>query len=160
MQMDRQVDAMVKNIDALDVALKSSVLDVPANAKPEDAKTLRDLRASLANVLVAQKFALNAMSGFVETERMRRFGELSESEKNMRNALGPNIAPGGQMQTPAPLGAFLRDTQQTMNPNHRVANSLSDAHLLDRDLGDISAFTTKYEDLAAKVIIPAATSCK
>jgi hypothetical protein len=161
MQMDRQVDTMVKHVDALEQALKSSALDIPATAKPEDAKTLRDLRSSLANVLVGQKVQLNAMSGFVETERMRRFGELNETEKNMQRTNNPNIAPGGgPLQTPAPLGAFLRDSQTTLNPQHRVANGLNDARLLDRDLGDISAFTTKYEDLAAKVIIPAANSCK
>jgi hypothetical protein len=161
-QMDRQVDTMVKYVDALEQALKSPALEVPGTAKPEDAKTLRDLRASLTNVLVAQKVQLNAMSGFVETERMRRFGELSESEKNMQQANNPNVVvPGtGQLQTPAPLGAFLRDSQNMLNPNHRVPNGLSDAHLLDRDLGDISAQTTKYEDVAAKIIIPAANACK
>ena len=162
MQMDRRVDAMVKNVDTLEQALKSSALDVPATAKPEDAKTLRDLRSSLANVLVGQKTQLGAMSGFIETERMRRFGELSETEKNMQRATNPNVtSPGvGQSATPAPLGAFLRDSQTTLNPNHRVPRGLADGHLLDRDLGDISAFTTKYEDVAAKVIIPAANACK
>jgi hypothetical protein len=161
-QMDRQVDAMVKNIETLEQAIKSPALDIPATAKPEDAKTLRDVRASLANVLVAQKVQLNAMSGFVETERMRRFGELSESEKNMQRSNGPNLSQpgGGPLQTPPPLGAFLRDSQTTFNPNHRVVSSLNDAHLLDRDLADISAFTTKYEDVAAKLIIPAANACK
>jgi hypothetical protein len=162
MQMDRQVDAMVKHVDTLEQAIKSPALDIPATAKPEDAKTLRDLRASLASVLVAQKVQLNAMSGFVESERMRRFGEMSETQKNMQRANNPNVLQPGSssLQTPAPLGAFLRDSQTTFNPQHRVANGLNDAHLLDRDLGDISAFTTKYEDVAAKIIIPAANSCK
>jgi hypothetical protein len=162
MQMDRQVDAMVKNVDALESALKSSALDIPATAKPEDAKTLRELRATLANVLVAQKLQLNTMSGFVETERMRRFGQLSESEQNMQRSNGPNIAQpgGGPLQTPTPISPFLRDQQNPYNPQHPEPKGLNDGHLLDRDLGDISAFTTKYEDLAAKVIIPAANSCK
>jgi hypothetical protein len=162
MQMDRQVDAMVKNVDALEAALKSSALDVPATAKPEDAKTLRELRATLSNVLVAQKLQLNTMSGFVETERMRRFGQLSETEQNMQRANGPNIAQpgGGPLQTPTPLSPFLRDQQNPYNPQHPEPKGLHDGKLLDRDLGDISAFTTKYEDLAAKVIIPAANSCK
>ena len=162
MQMDRQVDAMVKNVDTLEQAIKSSALDVPPTAKPEDAKTLRDLRSTLANVLVGQKTQLNVMSGFVETERTRRFGELSEIQKNMQRANNPNVTmPGtGQLVTPAPMGAFLRDSTTTINPNHRVPRGLADGHLLDRDLGDVSAFTTKYEDVAAKVIIPAANACK
>ena len=160
MQMDHEVDLMVKNVDTLTEALKSPALDIPGTAKPEDAKTLRDLRSTLTAVLVAQKVQLNAMSGFVETERMRRFGTLSESEQNMQRANGPNVAPGGVMQTPTPVSGFLRDTQTTFDPAHKTVSTLNDAHLLDRDLGDIAAFTTKHEDAASKVIIPAANSCK
>ncbi|MBV9408342.1 MAG: hypothetical protein JO164_05930 [Candidatus Eremiobacteraeota bacterium] len=162
-QMDREVDTMVKNVDALEEALKSPALDIPATAKPEDAKTLRDLRATLNGVLTAQKLQLDAMSGFVETERMRRFGQLSEAEQNMQRANNPNVTvPGsnGQLQTPAPLGAFLRDDQNIFNPQHRTPNGLNDGHLLDRDLGDIAAVTNRYEDAASKVIIPAANACK
>ena len=162
MQMDREVDLMVKNVDALTEALKSSALDIPATAKPEDAKMLRDLRSTLTNVLAAQKLQLNTMSGFVETERMRRFGQLNETEQNMQRSNGPNIAQpgGGPLQTPTPISPFLREQQNPYNPQHPEPKGLRDGKLLDRDLGDISAFTTKYEDAAAKVIIPAANSCK
>jgi hypothetical protein len=159
-QMDRQVDTMVKNVNTLEDALKSPSLDIPGTAKPEDAKTLRDLKRTLTGVLAAQKGQLNAMSGFVETERMRRFGQLSESELNMQRTNSSNVAPGGVLQTPIPVSGFLRDTSNTFNPQHRTVSGLNDAHLLDRDLGDISALTTQYEDAAAKVIIPAANSCK
>jgi hypothetical protein len=161
MQMDREVDAMVKNVNTLEEALKSPSLEIPGTAKPEDAKALRDMKSTLSGVLAAQKGQLNAMSGFVETERMRRFGKLSESEENMQRANAPGVSgPRGDLQTPIPVSGFLRDTQNTFNPQHRVASGLNDGHLLDRDLGDISAVTTRYEDAAAKVIIPAANSCK
>jgi hypothetical protein len=157
MQMDRTVDTMVKNIDAIEEALKSPALDIPGTAKPEDAKMLRDLKRTLNGVLAAQKTQLNAMSGFVETERMRRFGKLSESEMNLQNAVAPNVATA---PSPLPVSGFLHDTQETLNPNHRTPNGLSDGHLLDRDLGDISAVTSRLEEQASKVIIPAANSCK
>jgi len=162
LQMDRTVDTMVKNVDALEDAIKSPALDIPPSAKPEDAKMLRDLRTSLAGILSAEKTQLNVMSGFVETERMRRFGQLSESEQNMNRANNPNVSQpgGGPMVTPAPMGPFLRDTQDTFNPQHSTPNGLHDGHLLDRDLGDITAMTSRYEDAASKVIIPAANSCK
>jgi len=161
MQMDREVDQMVKNVDTLTEALKSSALDIPPAAKPEDAKMLRDLRVTLSGVLTAQKVQLNAMSGFVETERMRRFGQLSESELNMQRSNMPaTVGRDGVMATPPPVSGFLRDTKSVFDPQHKVVSTLNDAHLLDRDLGDISAYTTKYEDAASKVIIPAANSCK
>jgi hypothetical protein len=162
MQMDRSVDTMVKNVDALETAIKSPDLDIPPTAKPEDAKMLRDLRTTLAGILSAEKTQLNVMSGFVETERMRRFGELSESEQNMQKAVNPNITQpgGGGLVTPAPMGAFLRDSQDQFDLKHHAPNGLHDAHLLDGDLGQISAMTNRYEDAASKVIIPAANSCK
>jgi hypothetical protein len=160
MQMDRQVDGMVKNMDAIETALKSPALDIPATAKPEDAKTLRDLKKSLANVWAAQKTEVNVMSGFVETERMRRFGQLSESELAMQRSTTPNYAPNGVLVTPAPISGFLRDTKDAFNPQHPTVSSLNDAHLLDRDLGDISAFVTRFEEAATKVIVPAANGCK
>jgi len=161
MQMDREVDAMVKNVDTLTEALKSPALDIPPGAKPEDAKTLRDLRSTLTGVLAGQKVQLNAMSGFVETERMRRFGELSESELNMQRSNMPaTVGRNGVMETPPPVSGFLRDTKSVFDPQHKVVSSLNDAQHLDRDLGDIAAFTTRHEDEASKVIIPAANSCK
>ena len=162
MQMDREVDQMVKNVDTLTDALKSPTLEVTATTKPEDAKTLKDLRSTLSGVLAAQKVQLDVMSGFVETERMRRFGTLSESEQNMARSNAPNVTVGrtGQLQTPTPVSGFLRDAETAFDPRHKTVNSLNDAHLLDRDLGDIAAYTSKHEDAASKVIIPAANSCK
>jgi len=161
MQMDRTVDTMVKDVQALEDAIKSSALDVPSTAKPEDGKTLRDLRAGLAGILAAEKTQLNVMSGFVETEQMRRFGQLSESEQNLQRANNPNITnPGGGLITPAPMGAFLRDSQDQFDLRHHAPNGLHDGHLLDHDLGEVTAMTNRYEDAASRVIIPAANSCK
>jgi hypothetical protein len=163
MQMDRTVDTMVKNIEALESAIKSSALDIPPTAKPEDAKTLRDLRASLAGILAAEKLQENVMSGFVDTERMRRFGQLSESEQNMQRAINPNVTQpnGGPMVTPAPMGPFMQDAKSDLfNPQGRAPNGLSDGHLMDRGLGDVVTITSRYEDAASRVIVPAANNCK
>ncbi|HEY0613863.1 MAG TPA: hypothetical protein VGC96_04440 [Candidatus Elarobacter sp.] len=157
-QMDTEVDVMLKNVNAIEDALKSPSLDITATTKPEDAKTLRDIKRTLAGVLAGQKTELNAMSGFVETERMRRFGELSEGEKNMQRAIMPTQ---GGYQTPFPVSGFLRDTNTTLDPTRRsTVNGLADAHLLDRDLGDIAKFTANQEDQASKVIVSAANTCK
>ncbi len=162
-QMDRTVDDMVKNVDAINDALKSPALDVTGTTKPDDAKTLRDLRRSLQSMANAEKTQLEVMSGFVETERMRRFGRLNETETNMQRAIVPNVAVasnGGAMPTPVPVSPFLRDAQTVFNPTHPTVRTLGDAHRLDRDLGEIADFTNRMEDAATKIIVPAANSCK
>ena len=160
MQMDRQVDDLVKSTNALEDALKSPALDVPPTAKPEDAKTMRELKASMEQILAAQKVQLNVMSGFVETERSRRFGRLSETEQQMQNALAPPIAVNGAMITPSPVSAFLRDSSINILPEHQTPQSLHDAHLLDDDLRDISLVTQHTEEAATRVIVPATERCK
>jgi hypothetical protein len=156
-QMDRDVDVMLKSVNALEDALKSPALDVPGNAKPEDAKTLRDLKKTLSGVLAAQKGELNLLSGFVETERMRRFGKLTENEENMRRA----VAPSGNV-TPMPMTGFLRESGVMIDPTRRDKSptGLNDGHMIDRDLGDVAAATSRLEEAATKVIVPAANACK
>ncbi len=101
------------------------------------------------------------MSGFVETERMRRFGQRNETETNLANSVAPNVMANGAMATSAPMSGFLRDNQAiSIVPQHQTVTSLHDAHLLDADLGDISAFTQKTEEAASKVIVPATERCK
>ncbi len=128
MQMDRTVQAMVKSIDELEKAIDSSGLDIPRTASSNDADTLLKLRRSLRGIVDAQKVQLDAMSGFVETERMGRFGRQSETEANDepgdrsgrrprpdRSRLGPATQP--------PSSGFLRDSsvvfKQTARP-HRA----------------------------------------
>ena len=95
MQMDRTVDAMVKNVDALEDAIKSPALDIPADAKPEDAKTLRDLRASL------QRHAGRREDAARRDERVRRdrahsavSASSARPSRTCRRAIVPNVAIG------------------------------------------------------------------
>jgi hypothetical protein len=163
MQMDRTVQSMVKSVDDLETALNSHGFDSPPNATQKDAQALDSMRQTLRSVLDSQKVQLDVMSGFVETERMSRFGRMSESEANLAKATGPDQ---GQMQnhpsataTDAPSYAFLRDSSNVFkNPTSKI--SLDVAHSLDRDLGDLAAVTSKREDNASKVIIPATQLCK
>ncbi|HEY4441446.1 MAG TPA: hypothetical protein VGN14_13390 [Candidatus Elarobacter sp.] len=163
-QMDHTVQSMVKSVDDLETALNSHNFDIPQNASPRDAQALGDVRKSLRGVLEAQKVQLDAMSGFVETERMSRFGKSNESEQNMANATGQNNRPGTQQgpsafPTDAPTRAFLRDSNDIFRrPQGQF--TMHDAQNLDRDLGDIAAFTAKREDAASKAIIPATQLCK
>jgi hypothetical protein len=147
---------MVKYVDALEQASKHPAL-TNSKAGPEDAKMLKDLREGLSGMLAAQKVQLDAMSGFVDTERMRRFGTPDESMRHMMAATS-DVQPGAP--TAPPITGFLNDAQQLVLPQHVTVQSLADAHKLDRDLGDIAATTTAREERASKVIIAAANSCK
>ncbi len=161
MQMDRTVDQMVKYVDALNDAAKSPTLDVGGTTKPDDAKTLRALKQSIQALAVAEKTQLEAMSGFVETERMRRFGQLNETEQAMQHALVPNVTDAyGNLPTPVPVSGFLRDSKNTVLPEHQTVTSMHDAHILDHDLADIASFTGRMETMATNVIVPAANSCR
>jgi hypothetical protein len=163
MQMDHSVQTMVKTVDDLETALNSHSFDSPPNASAKDTQALVDMRKTLRSVLEAQKVQLDAMSGFVETERMSRFGKLSESEANMAGATNPNDSPRTPYQaglpTQSPNRAFLQDSSAYFKiPAGKL--SLDDAHKLDRDLGDIAAFTAKREAAATKAIVPATELCK
>lgn len=166
MQMDRQVDDMVKSIDALETALKSPSWDT-AKANPDDAKTMHQMHDSLASVLEAQKVQRDVMSGFVATEQQRRFGQLDESQKQMMAATG-NVQttrsttngipqPGS---TPHPLDGFLHDALDWFDLKNPTPKGLHDAVNIDRDMNGIQRLTTSREQQATKAIVTAAQGCK
>ena len=158
MQMDRTVQAMVKSTEELQKAIDSPGLDIPHGANSNDSATLLKLRQGLRGILDAQKVELDAMSGFVETERMGRFGRQSETEANMSRATGPDIG-SSSLATQPPSSGFLHDSSIVFKqPAGHIA--LADAQLLDKDLGQLQAFTGKREAAASDVIIPAANRCK
>jgi hypothetical protein len=160
MQMDAKVNDLVKSTDALEEALKDSTFVPGPKVRPEDAKTLKDLHDSLAGVLAAQRIQLDALSGFVETERARRYGKLDESQQAMigSTAVGPNP---NTMATIAPMTGFLREQQDIFSDlKHPYPTGLNGATHIDRDLGDIAAFTAKREVVANRTIIAAVAACK
>jgi hypothetical protein len=160
MQMDRTVQDMVKSVDEMEKAIGSPGLDIPRTANATDSATLLKLRQSLRGILDAQKVQLDAMSGFVETERMGRFGRASETESQLSGSVGPDGATvPGAIATQPPSTGFLHDSSAVFKrPMGKIP--LDDARLLDRDLGQLQAFTNKREDAATAVIVPAASRCK
>jgi hypothetical protein len=163
MQMDRTVQSMVKSVDDLETTLNSHLFESPANAAPKDSQALAAMRQTMRGVLDSQKVQLDVMSGFVETERMSRFGRMSESEANLARSNGPEQGSAANrpsaLATDAPSYAFLRDSSNVFKtPAGKI--SLDVAHNLDHDLADLAAVTSKREDNASKVIIPATQLCK
>jgi hypothetical protein len=182
MRMDRTVDSMVKSIADLETALNSPSFIAPENASQRDTEALIKMRDSLRGVLSAQKTQLDAMSGFVETERMRTFGQFKEGEANLQKSLTPNTQTrdttynsantstdnnqnmNGAANSNVGIGdnnssfSFLHDSHDFFSGRSNI--SITQAHHLDVDLGDLADFTTKREEAASKVIIPATQLCK
>lgn len=156
LRMDRRVDQMVKDLKQLSESAKSPALANP-KASPEEAKHLKALRDGLAGMVVAQKVQLDAVSGFVETERMRRFGTADESMRQMQNAIGGSLP---NQPTPAPLTGFLNDSKNLVLPQYQTPKTLGDAHLLDRDLGEIKTFNDAREAQTTKAVVAATATCK
>jgi len=156
-QMDKQIADLVRSTSALDDATKSISFRPAPSTRTEDAKTLRELQGTLAGVLDAQRVQLDALSGFVETERARLFGRSDESVQQSQRATAPTGQTGS---TPSPVTGFLADSQHTLVSQHPTPVGLSGAHMLDRDLDDISVATTKREQSATRAIIAAAGQCR
>ena len=159
MQMDRTVQSMVKTVDDLETALNSHAFDVLPSSTQKDAEALTAIKSTLRGVLEAQKIQLDTMSGFVETERMSRFGRLDETQASMQRAIGPDSGSLANA-TPAPNHAFLKDRNQIYQNGVLGMISIDAARNLDHDLADIAAFTSKREDAASRAIIPATQLCK
>lgn len=165
--MDRTVQSMVKSVDQLETTLNSKDWEPPANAAAQDKTALANIHQSLSGVLSAQKVQLDAMSGWLETERARTFGQMSETENNLRNSSGLASSPPLPIITD-PLApdqvsndtsyAFKRDSSTFFQG--KPGSSLAQANNLDRDLGDIARYTSQREAAASKVIIPATSLCK
>ncbi len=159
MQMDRKVDDLVKSTDALETALQDPSFQPAGTVRPEDAKALHDMHDTLKGVLAAQRVQLDVMSGFVETERARRFGKLDESQQAMQDAIAPTLQTTG---VPLPtITGFLNDESSVFSSlKHPTVNGLADGHKLDHDLGDIAAFTARRETVATRTIVDAANHCR
>ncbi|HTW83202.1 MAG TPA: hypothetical protein VMD91_03915 [Candidatus Sulfotelmatobacter sp.] len=161
LQMDREVDHMNDQVEKLKNAVDDPLLIPAATASSEDQKSIKDLKTTLNGILQAQKMEESIMSGFVETERMRRFAQPSETQQQMMNSMQPNL-PAGAYPTMPPITGFLNDQKTSVADigQHQVAVSLHDAHKLDDDLGAIQSYTGRWEDAATRVIVAAAARCR
>ncbi len=164
-QMDSRVDDLVKSTNALDEALKDPTFTPPYNTSPSDAIAIRNAKTSLAGVLIAQKIQLDVLSGFVSTERDRRYGTLDESQRQMAGTVGPTKAELDEYSskgfaTPQPMNGFLNDEHDVFAQlKHPAPEGLIGAQRLDRDFGDIATYTAAREAVATKEITQAANLC-
>lgn len=156
-QMDRQIADLVKSTKALEEATNSYTFKPAPSTSADETTLMKRLQGSLKGILSAQKIQLDAMSGFVETERSRRFGKLDEAQQQIAGSLSPTNKVGS---SPSPVTGFLADSQHTLVSPHSTPVGLQGANLLDRDLGDIQNVTARREAIATKAIIDAAALCR
>jgi len=169
MRMDRQVQSLHDSVNTLQDALNAPAWNLGPNPNPDDAKRLNDVRQAMLGTLEAQKVQLQAMSGFVDTERQVRFGTATEDERMMRKATSGGESVMGSNGTPqqADLNslptvaneAFKKDAANVlMTPVGHIA--VSDAQKLDADLKMLAGWTDAREKVASRLVIGTSQSCQ
>lgn len=140
-QLDQKtITAMEANRTAFDRFLADPAL-VPRGARnPGDAALLERLQGQIRGLREAQEREINALSGFLETERMSRYRKRSETEEAMRSAVGAGSAP-----TIAGDEKVMRDYAIYFN-DPRGSISLANARAIDDDLAAIQRVATIGSD--------------
>jgi len=129
--------AMKKNLDAYDTLLGDPALIARAYQSPDDARLVTDLKARATVLRAAQDLEYEVLSGLLETERMNRFRQPSETEQSMRVALGTDQ-----------LGQASGDEkviEQYYDTFHGVAGlkGLASARAIDTDLETLQSISGK-----------------
>jgi len=145
-QLDRVAIAMAEDVRKLRTALEDPRF---AAAQPPPARgeaaALFDARAALRTLYDDQLAQLNALSGFVETERFAQIRTELEDADFVRSVTGlpgrgaPRFGPGADRAT--------------------KPNQLANAHELDRWTGRVAAAVAKDEDVASSVIVGVSALC-
>lgn len=118
MHLERLIDPMVKNTEAIEKLLNDTVF--PRKAQSEEDKQLLAMRAHLEEVLAEQKHALDLISGFVDTQNM---GELQGAGHEYDSQISSsNTVHGGNAQVAQ--NATGGNTPQT-SPTNAPANILN-----------------------------------
>jgi hypothetical protein len=149
-RLDRVAIAMAEDVRKLKEAIEdkrfAAAAAPPASGEPA---ALFDTRAALRTLYDDELAQLNALSGFVETERFAQLRTELEGADFIRSVAGlpdrvpPKFGPGADRVT----------------PNKNKPNQLANAHELDRWTGQIAEITTKNEDAASRVIVRVAALC-
>ncbi len=138
LQLDRQVVAVVKNLQAVD-ALLNDTTRFPKVATTDDERRALAIKAQLLKIAKAQNEALNVISGTLETDRL---GQMQHDFPGKINAAtGPERGQGNQPGTAftdpdlgpvsylGSAGVGHNDTGQTLSggltPNTQGLNSQS-----------------------------------
>ncbi len=120
LQLDRQVVAVVKNLQAVD-ALLNDTTRFPKVATTDDERRALAIKAQLLKIAKAQNEALNVISGTLETDRL---GQMQhERPTKIEAAIGPENGHSNQPGTAATdpdLGpvSFLDSAGVAQSPNN------------------------------------------
>jgi hypothetical protein len=150
-QLDRVAVAMAEEVRKLKTAIEDPAFAAAAPPPASgEAAALFDARAALRTLYDNELAQLNALSGFVTTERFAQIRtELEEADlirkvSDLPARGAPAFGPGAD-----------RPTSAQQRPNQ-----LANAHELDRWTGRVAAETTKNEEAASRVILRVAALCR
>ena len=152
-KIERAVIEMARDV----VKLKALVADPRLAGETDDTatgetKARADLRASLRVIYESELRQLNALNGFVETDRRLTLSARDEDSMMMQAAFD-GMTPPPAIPTSPSQANYLG------HPPH-YANKLSQAHEVDRWMGRVVTLTTTREEAASKVIVAVAALCR
>ena len=163
MRLERYIDPLVKNTQAIEALLNDSVY--PQHAESQSDRDLLDMRAHLQEVLAEQRRALDLISGFTDTQQL---GELQRAGNEYQSAVGPDrqsSPPPQAAPTTEPndlLSAGVPHPEQSSDPRFLQTNSLEGYNPLnafDQQMDFYQQQISASEDNASKIILKVVPEC-
>jgi hypothetical protein len=173
MRLERLIDPLVKNTQAIEKLLKDPVY--PRRPQSDSDKQLLIIRAQLASVLDQQKRALDLVSGFVDTQQL---GELQASGHEYDNAINnngqanrngtssnhPNLSPTAPPADILNAGVTNSNNDIARKYDPRYTNTGSQVgynplNVFDQQMGIYQTDISRTEDLASQSILKAVPQC-
>jgi hypothetical protein len=152
-KIERSLQAMVQDLIALETLLRDRRLAAGTDSAAKGAeKAGQDVVIAMRMLYESQTRQLNLLNAFIETGRRLELSEDDENALLMKSALKGIVPP--------PQGSTVAGHETYLGGPPRYANQLSEAHDIDRWIGQIVTITDKREDMAGKVISAAAALCR
>lgn len=178
MRLERLVDPLVKNTEAIEKLLNDTVY--PRKPQSDEDRQLLAMRAHLETVLAQQKQALDLISGFVDTQNMAELqaagkeyqGAISGSDT--RNGASANAGGTNNSQTPqtsptaapAPIlnAGLNQQNDPTRKQDPRFSNTGSQLgynplNAFDQQMGDYQQQIVQSENKVSEAIFKALPAC-
>lgn len=153
-QLDQKTLAqMQKNLDAYDALLADPAL-VPRSAiNPDDATLIATVKMRAQTLRDVENLQISTLSGFLETERMMRYRQQSETEQEASSAIGTANLPSATGDQKV-IDDYYHYFHDAIGPGR-----LADAKAIDLDLGEMQQLSDKSASALRSVAADAIAQC-